>query len=128
VILRLQKLSQFPDLEVVGRAASAALVGWLGHDGLDLSSGKQLRSSLGEFNIGPRIRDPEPAALDRQFEPGAVFGRAISRHGLGEHRDGLQPLQHGKGQADREAAADAVRADGAPAYGGAAALPAEFPS
>jgi hypothetical protein len=41
-----------------------------------ISSGKQLRAGLGEFDVGPGLVLPEPAALDRNPEAGTIFGRA----------------------------------------------------
>jgi hypothetical protein len=40
-----------------------------------ISSGEHLRASLGELHVGPGFVLPEPAALDRKLEAGAVFLR-----------------------------------------------------
>ena len=45
---------------------------------------------------------------------------------LGEHRRGMLAVQHEEGQADRQAAAGAVRADRAPAARGLEAVPAQL--
>lgn len=41
-------------------------------------SGEQLGPGRGEFHIGARLVQPQPAALDRELKPGAVFGRAAA--------------------------------------------------
>src|SRR5687768_1553159 len=89
------------------------------------------RVAFTRFNVFLRDHFKCQYCGDRHRASDLTFDHVLStrrrrRHVLGEHRRGVLAVQHAEGQADRQAAAGAVRAERAPAARGSETVSAEL--